>query len=203
MEKGKRTDEALIIFYRNPVPGKVKTRLAADVGDVRALEIYLQLARHTQAVTEALPFDKIVFYSEAIGHHDFWNDMNFRKQVQIPGDLGVKMNHAFLHCFREGYKSVCIIGTDCYELTASLLAQAFEKLSASDTVIGPARDGGYYLLGLKKPYPDLFLNKQWSHRLVFEQACSVIRNGKLSLAELPLLRDVDTIDDLPEHLRYF
>ncbi|HYG20858.1 MAG TPA: TIGR04282 family arsenosugar biosynthesis glycosyltransferase [Ohtaekwangia sp.] len=200
MEKRTR-DKALIIFFRNPQLGQVKTRLAASVGDAAALAIYLELAAHTRVITGALPVDKVVFYSDHIDTEDHWPNVVFRKALQAGNDLGQKMEEAFRELFSSGYTSVCVIGTDCYELTEDIVLRAFESLDHSEVVIGPAADGGYYLLGTRALHPALFHNKPWSSDRVLNETIRNLKELGLSYTTLPLLRDVDTESDLPDNLR--
>ena len=198
---GKTSDSLLIIFYKNPVAGRVKTRLAATLGESRALDIYLKLAAHTRSVSEATPFDKIVFYSDAIDPADEWPGEKFMKALQQGNDLGERMSNAFREAFHREYRFACIIGTDCAGLTRDIIRNAFEALEESDAVIGPAQDGGYYLLGMKRLLPHVFENKQWSTPTVFDETVRDFRSMGLSYETLPVLRDVDREDDLPEMLR--
>ena len=130
-----------------------------------------------------------------------WPDRIYQKAVQDGTDLGQRMNNAFLQGFMDGYDSICIIGTDCYELTSSAINKAFTALRSHNAVIGPAKDGGYYLLGLRKPYPELFLNKEWSTNIVFKQTLEDFHSCGISYFTLPSLRDVDVEADLPGELR--
>ncbi len=187
----------LIIFYRNPELGKVKTRLAVTVGDEKALAIYLALANHTRIVTENLLVDKVVFYSHHVDTEDNWGNEHFNKQAQHGNDLGERMLNAFNFGFLSGYKSICIIGTDCFELTPDILQEAFEKLNACDAVIGPAVDGGYYLLGMKATHSSFFQNKKWSNENVCEETIEDFKKSNLSYEVLPTLTDVDEEKDLP------
>lgn len=186
-----------MIFYRNPQLGKVKTRLAATMGDESALQIFIRLSEHTRNVTSGLPVDKVVYYSEEVQLQDIWNDGIYRKAKQSEGDLGIRMSQAFKEGFERGYERICIIGTDCPELSTSILANAFEALDSTEVVIGPARDGGYYLLGLQHPQPALFRDKQWSTPTVFRDTITDLNNAGISYTVLPILRDLDTEDDLP------
>jgi rSAM/selenodomain-associated transferase 1 len=192
------TRSLLIIFYRNPRKGKVKTRLAATVGDEKALEIFQKLSMHTKKITENLPCDKIVFYTDSIDLMDMWPNATYLKSLQQGNDLGERMNNAFAAGFESQYDSICIIGTDCYELTEDILKQAFDAIESSDAVIGPARDGGYYLLGMNKPYTEVFQNKDWSTETVFKETIRDFDSLGLKYAKLQMLRDIDIEDDLPE-----
>lgn len=187
----------LIIFYRNPKRGQVKTRLATSLGKDRALEIYKKLSLHTKNLTEPLLMDKIVFYSEAIDLMDIWPNATYLKALQEGHDLGEKMKNAFAGGFESGYSPICIIGTDCYELTTRIIEQAFSLLQSSDTVIGPAVDGGYYLLGMRTLHEPLFRKKQWSTASVLFDTLRDFESMGLRYAKLQTLRDVDTEEDLP------
>ncbi len=131
----------LIIFYRNPELGKVKTRLAKSVGDEKALAIYIKLSSYTRGITEDLTVTKVIYYSEFADTEDHWPNTSYQKRVQQGNNLGEKMHNAFSNAFSEGYKSVCIIGTDCLELTSPMVTNAFMQLTTHDAVIGPAVDG--------------------------------------------------------------
>lgn len=191
--------QRLILFYRNPELGKVKTRLAKDVGDERALTIYRALCEHTWQISQILDCDKVVYYSHQIEYGDLWPDEVYAKKVQSGNDLGERMANALASEFQAGYKSICIIGTDCLELTPAILDQSFAELEISDAVIGPARDGGYYLLGMNHFYPKFFKDKKWSTDSVYEDTINDFETQSLSYSILPLLRDVDEAKDLPAH----
>jgi rSAM/selenodomain-associated transferase 1 len=200
-DQSANNESLLIIFYRNPVPGKVKTRLAASMGNARAFAIYLLLADYTRRVAESFPVHKVVFYSDFIDTKDAWSANVFQKQLQDGTDLGERMENAFQHGFAKGYKSVCIVGTDCLELSAEILHQGFRKLLTHDVVIGPAEDGGYYLLGMNRMHTILFKNKKWSSSSVCEETLHDTRLLGLSIWQLPRLKDVDEEKDLPEHFK--
>lgn len=186
----------LIIFYRNPELGKVKTRLAVTIGNEKALSIYLKLAEHTKKITEDIKADKLVFYSHTVEKKDLWPDEIYQKAVQSGDDLGERMLNAFKYCFDHGYKHICIIGTDCLELNQDIIQNAFNALEQHDVVLGPAKDGGYYLLGMKKVYSDFFNNKQWSTQTVAHDTLLDVLQLKASVRLLPLLSDVDVEEDL-------
>ena len=186
----------LLIFVKNPQLGKVKTRLAATVGEQEALRIYLKLLDRTQQVTLPLPFDKTVCYTPEVIIDDFWDSEHYRKTRQSDGDLGERMQHAFAMGFAQGYQRIGIIGSDCYELSTPLIEQAFAQLTTHDAVIGPSTDGGYYLLGMNRLYPALFKDKAWSTASVKENTTRDFNQLGLRWFELPTLTDVDEADDL-------
>jgi len=142
--------DLLLIFTRNPELGKVKTRLAKGVGAEAALTIYKQLLTHTQEQVLPLSVTKRVGYSNRIGKKDVWEDAVFEKFVQKGNDLGTRMEIAFDQGFTEGFQKIIIIGSDLYDLRTAHLKQAFKALDTHEAVIGPALDGGYYLLGLRR-----------------------------------------------------
>ncbi|MGW8122536.1 TIGR04282 family arsenosugar biosynthesis glycosyltransferase [Roseivirga echinicomitans] len=188
--------ELLIIFVKNPELGRAKTRLAATVGEEAALAIYKRLLERTKSITQPLTVDKTVFYDQVLGENDLWSEKRFSKALQIQGDLGEKMGAAFQTSFEKGYERVCIIGSDCYDLTTNVLNQAFYALKSHDAVIGGAVDGGYYLIGMNRLITEVFQNKQWSTDEVFPSTIQDFKNKGLSYFELPVLNDVDTEEDL-------
>jgi rSAM/selenodomain-associated transferase 1 len=187
--------QALIIFVRNPEAGNVKTRLAATLGSEKALQIYRQLLAHTLSITKECEIDKYVFYADNIMPGDEWKKSGYHQLLQKDAPLGEKMKDAFDAVFKKGHNQVIIIGSDCPYLNKQHISLAFEKLSNHDMVIGPANDGGYYLLGMKKLHDELFQNKQWSTTTVFQDTISDIEKNSLSYYRLPLLTDIDTEED--------
>ncbi len=190
---------ALIIFVRNPVLGKVKTRLAATLGNENALEIYKQLLQHTHDITQSLPYQKFIFFADYINENDLWENDSYVKQLQHGDDLGSRMANAFSQLFDDGYQQICIIGSDCIELTGYILRAAFEQLQHHDAVIGPSLDGGYYLLGMSQPILGIFENKNWSTNEVLPATLKSIHNKNLSLFLLPQLSDIDTAEDWQQY----
>ncbi|MEH6705494.1 MAG: TIGR04282 family arsenosugar biosynthesis glycosyltransferase [Galbibacter orientalis] len=187
----------LIIFTRNPELGKVKTRLAKDIGDKKALEIYIFLLEHTAKVAKRVNSNKVVYYSEEIPKKDLWNLEHFEKKLQCSSDLGERMMHAFDESFKEGYQNVIIIGSDMYDITEKHIEEAFQKLNNYDAVIGPATDGGYYLLGLKRMYPKIFQQKKWGTDTVLRETLEDLKT--INVALLEELNDVDVYEDIEEH----
>ncbi len=189
-----KNKDLLIIFTRNPVLGKCKTRLAASVGDEAALDIYLFLLRHTVAVTTPLKADKRVYYSDSMGVNDLWDEEVYSKHVQEGADLGQRMARAFKKGFSDGYKNIIIIGSDLFDLNTEDLNKAFEALKKSDYVLGPALDGGYYLLGMRHFNSELFENKTWGSSRVLEQTLADLKGETCTL--LPPKNDVDVLEDI-------
>lgn len=187
---------ALIIFFKNPVLGKVKTRLAATLGAHEALKIYNELVQYTHAITTPVNAARHVFYSDGIEAEDVWLHGDFKKLRQQGTDLGERMQQAFAQVFAWGFEKVVIIGCDCMELTQAGIEQAFDALDEKDVVIGPAQDGGYYLLGMKGLHAKLFFNKQWSTPTVFGDTLCDLHALRLTHGLLKKLSDVDEAADL-------
>ncbi|MCH2033866.1 MAG: TIGR04282 family arsenosugar biosynthesis glycosyltransferase [Tenacibaculum sp.] len=187
----------LMIFTRNPELGKVKTRLAKSLGDEKALEIYKFLLNRTNEVTQQTSYDKAVFYSVKVRNNDIWDATIFQKLQQEGDDLGERMQNAFTTAFAMGYEKVTIIGSDLYDLESHHIDEAFNQLNSNDVVIGPAEDGGYYLLASKQVYPDIFKNKDWGTSSVREATLNDLKKQNVFL--LPILNDVDVIEDIQNH----
>jgi len=187
---------ALVIFVRNPISGKVKTRLAKDIGDERALEIYLQLLHHTLEITRSLSFRKFIYYADEVSDYDLWSVPGYTKRIQNGNDLGERMLNSFKELFDQGFTRIILIGSDCLQLKTNALEQAVTLLDSNTSVIGPASDGGYYLLGLNKLFPDLFVNKPWSTDQVFAKTVDDFINNGISYALLEELSDIDDATDL-------
>ncbi|AVI51040.1 glycosyltransferase [Pukyongia salina] len=188
--------ELLIIFTRNPELGKVKTRLAATVGNKIALNIYKFLLEHTRQISMELDVSRHLYYSEEIHTKDAWDNSLFDKRLQQGEDLGDRMKHAFQMGLKEGYEKVIIIGSDIYELDTADIEDAFSALDHNEVVIGPAADGGYYLLGMRTLIPELFENKEWGSDSVLKDTLAQLYDKPTRL--LTVKNDVDTYDDIKD-----
>ena len=189
--------KAIILFTKNPELGKVKTRLAKTLGNEKALEIYKKLLLHTQQIVAPVLVDKFVFYSNKIIENDAWSNEVYHKKIQKGIDLGERMKNAFQELFELNYDSICIIGSDCFELSSEIINGAFRVLKNNDVVVGPTFDGGYYLLGMNKLHSPLFENIVWSTETVFKETLFKIEKANLSKAILVKLNDVDEEIDVP------
>ncbi len=187
---------ALVLMVKNPVKGKVKTRLAKDIGEDAALKIYTKLLEHTQKTVADIDADKFIFYSDVVERNDLFSNAIYKKYVQCSGELGVRMDYAFSIPFKNEYKNVVMIGADCFALTSAHIQQAFEGLKTHDFVIGPAVDGGYYLIAMKKWNRWVLEGKQWSTPHLMEETKQDILSNNGKLLELETLRDIDTAEDL-------
>ena len=184
----------IMVFVRNPELGHVKTRLAKSIGDQAALETYKILSKHTSKIISEIDSDQLIVYSDKIQDNDVWTATNCKKQIQTKGDLGQKMLAAFQYGFSLGYQKILIIGSDLYSLRPKHIESAFEQLENYDVVIGPALDGGYYLLGLNFIIPKIFKQKQWSTSSVLKETLSDLKEFNVNLLEP--LNDIDTYEDL-------
>jgi len=188
----------LIIFTRNPELGKVKSRLAKDVGDATALAIYKDLLQHTHNIALEVDTDRFLYYSESIQKNDMWSEHHFHKFIQEGEDLGLKMWNAFKDGFKAGYKNIAIIGSDILELSSNHITQAFKAIEHEEVVIGPAVDGGYYLLGLSKPIEPIFKNKIWGTDSVLKSTCSDLAEMNQNFKLLSELNDIDYVSDIKD-----
>jgi rSAM/selenodomain-associated transferase 1 len=194
-----RRPEVLAVFVKAPTLGRVKTRLAAETGAARAAELYRVLGHGIVSACVSPRYDTVVWFTpvEARRRVRQWlhglGVAAFRPQAQ--GALGARMAATFLRHFGEGARRVVLIGSDCPGVDSSLVSAALAQLDEHDLVIGPAHDGGYYLIGLPRAVPELFRGIAWSTGTVFNQ--TLAHAGRLGLrpALLPPLRDVDTASD--------
>lgn len=187
----------LLLFTRHPELGKCKTRLAKKIGNQKALEVYSYLLQHTANVTKNVKADKQVWYATQAVENDIWNHEYYTKKAQQGEDLGARMSYAFAEGFQEGYDKILIVGSDLLDINAALIEDAFEKLDKTDFVLGPAQDGGYYLLGMKSFRKEIFEDKNWSTASVFND--TLISMGDKSVTLLETLNDIDEYEDMKEH----
>ncbi len=193
------SENALIIMAKNPILGKVKTRLAKDLGDDATLLLYKKLMSITRKITDKLPCDKFIFYSDFIDLTDQWKNSEYHKCLQSNSvNLGDKMKNAFSEVFKKGYKRCAIIGTDCPYITPNILIKSLHKLSDNDAVIGPATDGGFYLLSVKNTTSLTFENITWSTHTVLSK---FIQNLKKEHLKFELLEKLEDIDDINSYSR--
>ncbi|NWF57999.1 MAG: TIGR04282 family arsenosugar biosynthesis glycosyltransferase [Fischerella sp.] len=191
----------LIIFTRYPEPGKTKTRLIAVLGTESAAELQRQMTEHTLFQVQQLQKTTAVsvevrFAGGNIELMQNWLGTDLVYQSQGEGDLGKRMERSLLNAFVAGAQYVVIIGTDCPGVNAQILAKAFVELQKCDLVLGPAIDGGYYLIGLRRLVPELFININWGTAQVLQQTVDIAHQLNLSIVYLPTLADVDRPEDL-------
>jgi rSAM/selenodomain-associated transferase 1/rSAM/selenodomain-associated transferase 2 len=192
---------SLILFARYPTIGKVKTRLAKDTSGDFARRFYKVCAGSIlREISKARSFNKYLFYTEADEREKImkWAGANYFYALQNGSGLGDKMLNAFNLAFSHYAEKVIIVGTDVPDLNSELIKQAEKKLEEFDLVIGPSHDGGYYLLGMKKVYEELFVDIPWSSNSVFQVTMQRAAKLGLNIVTLQLLRDIDTKKDLDE-----
>ena len=186
--------QLLIVFVKNFQLGKVKTRLAKVIGNTQALNVYQTLVFITEKETQSLNVTKHIYFSEFTSENVWQN--NSLKFIQKGVDLGDKMYNAFKKGFEQGYEHIILIGSDLPDISSHILEQGFKELTQSDYVLGPATDGGYYLIGMKQNSPDIFTNKPWSTNQLLKETLTEIKNQHKSYTLLNTLNDIDTFDDL-------
>ncbi len=199
----KNSSTVILVFTRNPELGKVKTRLAKGIGEAAALKVYIKLIAHTEKVLRKINVDKCVSYSVRVRQNDLWDNAVYQKKVQFGANLGERMENAFKNAFNDNYEKVIIIGSDLYDLKPIHIEKAIEALNNNDVVIGPAKDGGYYLLGMKALHQKIFKNKEWGTHTVLQATLNDLKEAKVEL--LDPLNDIDFVEDLhpyPEFKSY-
>ena len=191
-------DDAIIVFAKNPTPGKVKTRLAPELGLEAAADLYGALLIDTMVRCSRLDAAVRLYLSPTTEPISTTVEPFDKKRLRQRGSsLGPRMKHAFEDTFDDGYRPVVIIGSDHPTLPLSIIEQAFTELRRPDTVvIGPSRDGGYYLLGLSEPSSVLFDGMKYSHRKVFIQTVARARSAGLKVVTLKPWYDIDTAEDV-------
>ncbi len=194
----------ILIFTRYPVSGKTKTRLIPALDPSTAAQLHRRMTEHVLDVARCVrktsqadsPEISIAYTGAAKKCFRAWLGPGLRYVSQGRGDLGARMKSAFAATFGKGAKSVLAIGTDIPELSHQILSQAIEGLQSHDVLLGPAGDGGYYLIGMKRFQPDLFTAIDWGSRYVLQQTKDVAKRGGLAVMELKPLNDVDRPEDL-------
>ena len=190
---------ALGVFATAPIPGRVKPRLAADVGPSVAAEVYWRVGRKVVAATLGSGYCTTVWFSppsEAAFIREWLDGLGrVELRAQVSGTVGARLGAAFAFHFHDGARRVVLAGTDSPGVDRRLVAEAFNALGAYDVVLGPSVDGGYYLIGLVEPQPALFRAIPWGTATVLAQTRARIVGCGLRLRLLKPLRDVDTARD--------
>lgn len=189
-------NNGLIVFVKNAIEGQVKTRLAKTIGQGKALSVYLYMQKYlAQLLREVKSFEIYIFYSDFLPDQpDIWSTPPFEKRIQHGKDLGERMNKA-LNQILSLHQNVLLVGSDIAGLNLTILEEGFQRLDQFDIVLGPAQDGGYYLIGMKQPHSHLFQKMTWSHDQVMTQTIEKIKELGLNYSLLPVLNDVDTYED--------
>lgn len=189
-------DNALIIIAKYPEEENVKTRLKGLIPDKKRLEIYISLLELTLCKLKSIPgVDTYIAYTPESGKPYF--EQFGVGLIPLPEtDLGTGMFHAFRELFKKGYQRAVLVGADIPDLSSAVIRQAFELLSSSDIVYGPAKDGGYYLVAMKKLIKDVFEDVPWSSDQTLNKSLEKAERCGYSVAFTELLSDIDTIEDL-------
>jgi len=192
----------ILLFIKAPVKGQVKTRLAAILGDDAALDLYRRFVLDILDTLDLTGIPVRICYSPAESGNSVsrWMGPERQYQPQEGADVGERMKNAFQQAFSGGASRVVLIGSDIPDLPAQILNEALAGLVTHDAVIGPARDGGYYLIGFRAGtfFPAVFQNIPWSTGAVFERTMAAFDRGSKQVHVLPTWQDVDTIDDLKD-----
>lgn len=188
----------LLIFAKYPEAGQVKSRLARTIGATKAVLAYKTMVENVVRNTQPCngEYAQVLYYDPPESKEKFqsWLQMD-HQQPQSGGDLGERMKKALSQALAES-KYAVLIGTDCIDVDRSLILKAFDDLVKTDLVLGPARDGGYYLIGCSCVYPELFTGIDWSTEHVFSQTLRVTEKLKLRVSCLPQMEDIDTGEQL-------
>jgi rSAM/selenodomain-associated transferase 1 len=197
------SSDAILVFVRAPEPGRVKTRLAAEIGPDAALRVYRRLAEHAVAEARAVDASLRIHHTPADAGDAVrrWLGDGAIYLPQADADLGRRMEAAFRAAFDDGFGRVVIIGSDLPGLSADVLRDAFRLLDTHPVVLGPAIDGGYYLLGLRAMVPGIFRGIPWSTPDVLSRTLDVLDTLGITPALLAPLADVDEAADLPDGWR--
>jgi len=191
----------VLIFLKAPRPGYVKTRLAKDVGDESACEIYKRLVEHTlQQIPDELHVTIHFSPADALPEFHEWLGKGYDYQPQPELDLGGRMSHACDLAFQEknthdNARQVILLGGDCPAISSAHLVQMHHLLRRGLQVIGPTKDGGYWTLGLTQSQPELFLDMEWSTSTVFSETTQRLAQASTPFQSLETLEDVDYLED--------
>ncbi len=193
----------LVIVARAPELGRVKTRLAAALGAERALAIYRELGVIVARAVTGAAATTIVAYTPAESGPLMreWLGDGLAYEAQCDGDLGARMAATIAARLAEGAERVVVIGADCPTVDADLVRAAFDALDRSDVVLGPAHDGGYYLIGMTRLHDSLFADMPWSGPVTCATTLERARLAGLAVHLLPAMRDIDTADDWDAYAR--
>lgn len=187
---------AILYFVKYPTPGRVKTRLARTIGEAQAARLYQQLAEANFSILRQCErTDLIVVFDPPEDQEKVqqWLPGAGRYVPQKGSGLGDRLANAFQWAFDQGYTKAAACGSDILQLTTAIMEQSFTALNDTDVVIGPAKDGGYYLIGLASNQLELFEGIDWSTSAVLSQTYRAIDRSGLKHSTLCLLEDLDEI----------
>jgi rSAM/selenodomain-associated transferase 1 len=187
---------ALIIFAKAPDKNNVKTRLSEHMSDEERLKLYIALLdKAIDKLSKNKNVETLICYTPS-DKTEYFNKYGLKTFPQSEGDLGEKMFNAFVLTFQDGFGSAAIVGVDIPDLSEKIIENAFDLLTHKDIVFGPAIDGGYYLVGMKKPIRVVFEGIDWSTDRTLQQSIAATESQGYTLAYTETLSDIDTIDDV-------
>lgn len=193
-------DNCILLFVKSPATGRVKTRLAAEIGQEAAVGLYKCFVEDLLATVEKFGGDFVLCFHPPEAKSDLlqWLGEQYSYTPQAGNGLGERLKNAFADAFEQGFSKVVAIGSDSPDLPEDYLRQAFERLESHDAVIGPSSDGGYYLIGFSEVsfVADAFDDIAWSTSTVCDQTRTRLKTLELNFHLLPLWHDVDTRSDL-------
>jgi hypothetical protein len=189
---------ALLIVAKRPVAGQTKTRLCPPLALDEAAQLYECFLRDTLDVARAVPHVVRHIAYLPRDESDYFHQLapDFALTPQVGESLGERLDHALTHCLRDGFARAVIMDSDSPTLPPAYVAQAFDALDAADVTLGPCEDGGYYLIGVKRPQPHLLREVRMSTPDVLRDTLSRAEQAGLRVALLPMWYDVDTVQEL-------
>ena len=195
--------DRLIVFAKAPRLGSVKTRLAANLGEAAALAAYCEMIscvlRNLHNLHSLGSLTLCITPDESLNEFGRWAQPEWRVWPQGDGDLGSRLARAFARAFQEGAQRIAVIGMDCPYVRIDHIRAAWRTLATSDLVLGPAKDGGYWLIGLSRVAPQLFSEMPWSEPTLLESTLAAARSQNLRVGLLETLADIDTVEDWHEY----
>lgn len=207
MNTAKTAKAGLLMMTRFPEPGRTKTRLIPALGPAGAAELQRQMTeylwQHFQKIcSRSRLFFEIHYTGGSLAQMLAWLGPQVTLKPQCEGNLGQRLNAALVQGFAKGLNRILVVGSDCPGIGEAHILRALAALETQDVVLGPAEDGGYYLLGLNRPQPQLFENIHWGENCVLEQTIAIATQHQLSVQLLNPLPDIDRPEDLPLWLPY-
>lgn len=191
-----KNNNALIIIAKQPEKGSVKTRLNGNMPEEKVLKLYTYLLEHTIHKLKAIPgVDTFIAYAPERAENYFLR-FGVNLIVLPEGDLGTRMFHAFREVINRGYQKTALVGADIPDLSAAIILNAYDVLSTHDLVFGPARDGGYYLIGMRKLVREVFEDVPWSSDQTLKRSLDQTKKAGYSVDFTEILSDIDTIEDV-------
>ena len=188
----------IIVLAKAPILGEVKTRIGKNIGMERSKWIYEQLLSHTSNVTKKTKIKTVLFKNKNHEKLETLFKHSIASKFQLGRSLGEKMENAFQWAFKKKYKKIILIGADLWTLNEKIIIDSFKLLDKFNLVIGPSYDGGYFLIGMKKPNENIFKNIPWSTNNVLEKTISKMKTRKISFLEIA--KDIDSFSDLKSNL---